>query len=180
LDTEAAQGLCVRQFREARNMTDQIAALSCMVNSHNPEKQRCLDAYYAQWQDEDLVVDKWFALQASCHLPGVLDSVQSLLGHPAFDLSIPNRVRSVIGAFSQNNPVNFHASNGAGYRFLADYVIVLNGVNPQIAARMVGGLTHWRRYDEGRQILMQEQLQRIAGSEGISKDVYEVATKSLA
>ena len=180
LDTESVNQLCVRQFRDARNMTDQIAALSCIVNGRNCEKPACLDLFYAQWKAEDLVIDKWFALQSSCRLPSTLDTVQSLLKHPAFNLSTPNRVRSVVGAFSQSNPVNFHSSEGNGYRFLGDQVIALNAVNPQIAARMVGALTHWRRYDEVRQNLMREQLQRIALSEGISKDVYEVATKSLS
>ena len=180
LDTEAMHGLCVRQFQDAHNMTDQIGALSCIVNSQNPEKQKCLDDFYRQWEKEDLVIDKWFGLQASCHLPGVLASVQSLLAHPAFELENPNRVRSVIGAFTQHNPVNFHSRDGEGYRFLGDHAITLDGINPQIAARMVGALTHWRRYDEKRQHLMREQLRRIAQSAGISSDVYEVATKSLA
>ena len=180
LDTATAHELCVRQFSEARNMTDQIAALSCIVNSQNPAKKRCLDAFYEQWKDEALVIDKWFGLQASCHLPGGLATVQNLLAHPAFELGSPNRVRSVIGAFTQYNPVNFHTPDGSGYCFLGDHIITLNSINPQISARMVGALTHWRRYDEGRQNLMREQLQRIALSEGISKDVYEVATKSLA
>ena len=180
LDTEAMNELCVRQFREARNMTDQIGALSCIVNSHNPEKKKCLDAFYNQWEKEDLVIDKWFRLQASCHLPGALAAVQTLLTHPAFELDSPNRVRSVIGAFTQHNPVHFHSRDGDGYRFLGDHAIALDGINPQIAARMVGALTHWRRYDEGRQNLMREQLNRIAQSAGISTDVYEVATKSLA
>ncbi len=180
LDTEKVYCLGVSQFQNARNMTDQIAALACMVNSRNPEKQICLDAFYEQWAKEDLVIDKWFTLQASSYLPRALDTVQNLLKHPAFDLGTPNRVRSVVGAFSQSNPVNFHSSEGNGYRFLGDQVIALNRVNPQIAARMVGALTHWRRYDEIRQGFMREQLQRIAVNEGISKDVYEVATKSLS
>jgi len=180
LDSPHTHALAVRQFREARTMTDQIAALDCIVNSHNPEKPACLEAFYRQWQKEDLVVDKWFALQAACHLPGGLATVRGLLEHPAFDLATPNRVRSVIGAFSQNNPVNFHAADGAGYAFLGDHVIALNSVNPQVASRMVTALTQWRRYDENRQALMRGQLQRIAGTEKISKDVYEVATKSLA
>lgn len=180
LDTDGARRLCVRQFQEARNMTDQIAALSCIVNSDNPEKGQCLDQFYQQWRDEDLVVDKWFAIQAAGQRPGALETVQRLLDHPAFDLKTPNRVRSLIGAFCQSNPVNFHALDGRAYRFLSDHVITLNGINPQLASRMVGPMTHWRRYDEVRQRLMREQLRRIAGTEGISKDVYEVATKSLA
>ncbi len=179
LDSPQAHGLAVRQFHEARTMTDQIAALSCIVDSHNPEKPACLDAFYRQWQGEDLVIDKWFSLQAACDLPGALVNVRGLLEHPAFDLRTPNRARSVIGAFSQHNQVNFHAADGAGYTFLGDHVIALNSINPQVASRMVTALTQWRRYDENRQALMRGQLQRIAGTEGISRDVYEVATKSL-
>ena len=180
LDSAETHQWCTRQFRETRNMTDQIAALSCIVNSGNPEKAACLDEFYRQWKDEDLVIDKWFALQATSHLPGALETVRSLLEHPAFDLKTPNRVRSLIGAFCQSNPVNFHALDGGGYRFLGDHIITLDAINPQIASRMVGSLTQWRRYDETRQRLMREQLRRICEAEGISKDVYEVATKSLA
>jgi aminopeptidase N len=180
LDSAEIHQWCIRQFHEAGNMTDQIAALSCIVNGDSPEKAACLDEFYRQWKDEDLVIDKWFALQAVCHLPGALEAVRRLLEHPAFDLKTPNRVRSLIGAFCQSNPVRFHAADGGGYRFLGDHVIALDAINPQIASRMVGSLTQWRRYDEARQKLMCEQLQRIAGTEGISKDVYEVATKSLA
>jgi aminopeptidase N len=180
LESVDMHDLSVRQFDEARNMTDQIAALSVIVNSHNPRRGEILDRFYQQWRKEALVVDKWFSLQAACHLPGTLEAVRKLLEHPAFDLKNPNRVRSLIGVFSQANPVNFHAADGSGYQFLGDHVIALNGLNPQVAARMLGALTHWHRYDEGRQKLMCQQLQRIAGTEGISKDVYEVATKSLA
>ena len=180
LDSAEIHDLCVRQFRAAENMTDQIAALSCIVNSANPERAACLDEFYRRWQDEDLVIDKWFALQANCHLPGTLEEVKRLLAHPAFDLKNPNRVRSLIGTFCQSNPVNFHATDGGGYGFLGDRIIALDAINPQIASRMVGSLTQWRRYDQTRQKLMCEQLQRLAAAEGISKDVYEVASKSLA
>jgi aminopeptidase N len=180
LEAEAAYSLGNRQFREARTMTDRIAALSAIVNSHNPEKEACLDQFYRQWRNEALVVGKWFTLQATCPLPGTLDRVKALLSHPAFDLRLPNHVRSLIGAFSQSNPVNFHGKDGAGYEFLADHVIELNAINPQIAARLLTALTPWRRYDGDRQRLMCGQLQRIAGTEHISKDVYEVAMKSLA
>lgn len=100
--------------------------------------------------------------------------------HPAFDLKTPNRVRSLVGAFSQANPVHFHAKNGEGYRFLADQVLVLNRLNPQLASRMVTGLVQWRRYDQDRQQLMREQLRRIVDSGELCKDVYEIASKSLA
>jgi len=180
LDETKGYTLAVSQFRLAKNMTDQIAALSSIVSSQNPEKAACLDAFYQQWAKEDLVIDKWFALQAACPLPDALATVRGLLAHPAFDLGTPNRVRSVIGAFSQNNPVNFHSADGEGYRFLGDQIIALNSINPQVASRMVTALMHWRRYDEGRQALMRNQLQRIVGTQGVSRDVYEVASKSLA
>ncbi|RYU63083.1 aminopeptidase N [Methylolobus aquaticus] len=179
-ETDAAYRLCSAQFDDATNMTDQIAALTLAVNSHHPERSRLLERFYEQWREEALVIDKWFALQASCSLPDTLTAVVGLLQHPDFDLKVPNRVRSLIGMFSQANPVNFHARDGRGYEFLADHVIALNALNPQIAARLAGALTQWRRYDEQRAALLRAQLQRIAGTPGISKDVYEVASKGLA
>jgi aminopeptidase N len=180
LETPESYDLCVRQFREARTMTDQIAALGAIVNSAHPDKADCLESFYARWREEALVIDKWFGLQASCHLPGTLEKVKALTAHPDFDLRNPNRVRSLIGAFSQANPVNFHAADGSGYEFLGDQIVALDAINPQVAARMLGALTQWRRYDQGRQQAMRRQLQRIAGLDGVSKDVYEVVVKSLA
>jgi len=180
LENKDIHHLSQQQFNTAKNMTDQMAALTAIVNNPHPAKQQCLDSFYRQWQAEALVIDKWFMLQASSSMPDTFATVQALMQHPAFDLKNPNRVRSLIGAFSQSNPLHFHASNGQGYRFLADRIIALNTLNPQIASRMVGALTAWRRYDEGRQALMKAQLERIITTEAISKDVYEVASKSLA
>ncbi|MGR9051731.1 MAG: aminopeptidase N, partial [Gammaproteobacteria bacterium] len=174
------ESLLAAQFRTAGNMTDQIAALSAIVNEAHPEKDACLKAFYRQWQHEPLVLDKWFAIQASSSTPDTFENVTALLQHPAFDLRTPNRVRALIGAFSQANPLHFHAADGRGYRFLTDRIIDLNTVNPQVASRMLGALTQWRRYDEGRQRLMKAELERIMATESISKDVYEVASKSLA
>ena len=179
LETQDIYSACVAQFNNARNMTDQLAALTFIVNSHNPAKQGCLEAFYSQWQKEALVVDKWFTLQASSFMPNTFATVQRLMSHPAFDMKNPNRMRSLIGAFSQSNPVHYHAANGEGYQFLADQVIVLNGLNPQVASRMVTALTSWRRFDLQRQELMKKQLQRIMQTPDISPDVYEIASKSL-
>ncbi len=176
----AIDALCERQFHEARTMTDQLAALSVMVNSRHPAKAEALSAFYEQWRDEALVIDKWFALQATSFMPGTSTVVEKLLDHPAFDLRNPNRVRALIGAFSQANALHFHAVDGCGYRFLGDRIIVLDRINPQLAARLLSPLSHWHRYDDNRRGLMKQQLERIIGTEGISKDVYEVATKSLA
>ena len=174
------QAWAASQFSDARNMTDQMAALSVIVNSTHPEKSACLASFYQQWQEEALVIDKWFALQSTCSVPDTFATVQALMQHSAFDLKNPNRVRSVIGAFSQANPLHFHAENGQGYAFLADQIIALNTLNPQVASRMVSALTSWRRFDEVRQALMKAQLTRIINTAAISKDVYEVASKSLA
>ncbi len=180
LESEDAYRLCAAQFATASTMTDQSAAFGLIVNSCHPERERVIDDFYRQWKGESLVIDMWFATQATCSLPGTLDAVKSLLKHPDFDLKTPNRVRALIGAFSQSNPVGFHVRGGAGYEFLADHVIALNELNPQVASRMLGALTQWRRYHPDRQDLMRRQLQRIVDTAGISKDVYEVATKSLA
>ena len=172
--------LAIAAQNTAKNMTDQIAALAVIVNSSHPAKQQCLADFYQQWQSEALVIDKWFALQASSQCSDTFANVQALMLHPAFDLKNPNRVRALIGAFSQANPLHFHAANGQGYRFLADQIIALNTLNPQVASRMLSALTSWRRYDAGRQALMQAQLERIISTDAVSSDVYEVASKSLA
>ncbi|BBL56665.1 aminopeptidase N [Methylomonas koyamae] len=180
LETPDSHRLAEQQFRAARNMTDQISALAAIVNSRHPDQDDCLDSFYRQWQQEALVIDKWFTLQATSSMPNTFAKVQNLLRHPAFDMKTPNRVRALVGAFSQSNPLHFHAANGEGYRFLADRVIELNALNPQIASRMVSGLAQWRRYDANRQSLMKQELQRIVATDHLSKDVYEIASKSLA
>jgi len=180
LENADIQSWAEQQFKSARNMTDKMAALAAIVNNPHPATDQCLTDFYRQWQDEALVIDKWFTLQATSPMPDTFATVQSLMAHDAFDLKNPNRVRSLIGAFSQANPLHFHAANGQGYQFLADQIIALNTINPQVASRMLSALTQWRRFDENRQALMKAQLERIMSTEDISKDVYEVASKSLA
>jgi aminopeptidase N len=179
LETEKSYQLVNKQFTSAKNMTDQIAALGALVDSQNPEKSASLESFYQQWESEGLVIDKWFSLQAMSTQADTFSVVQRLLQHAAFDLKNPNRVRALIGAFSQSNPLHFHAENGQGYQFLADQVIALNKINPQVASRMVGALTQWRRFDKARQTLIKQQLERIINTEHISKDVFEIASKSL-
>ena len=179
LENEASRHSAKQQFEQAKNMTDQMAALTAIVNSQHPDKDACLQQFYQQWKAEALVIDKWFTLQATCMMADAFENVQTLMAHPAFDLKNPNRVRSLIGAFSQANPVHFHAKNGQGYQFLADQIIALNSLNPQVASRMVGALTQWRRFDVSRQALAKEQLERIINTKDVSRDVYEVASKSL-
>ncbi|MEI6744973.1 MAG: aminopeptidase N [Methylococcaceae bacterium] len=167
------------QFENTKNMTDQMAALVAIVHNNHPAKETCLEKFYAQWQHEPLVIDKWFALQASSPETDTFETVQNLRSHAAFDMKNPNRVRSLIGAFSQTNPVHFHAANGQGYAFLGDVILELNAINPQVASRMVTPLTAWRKVDKARQSLMKAQLKRIIDTKDISNDVFELASKSL-
>ena len=180
MDTSTSHARALEQFRSTRTMTDRFAALSAIVNSRNPHKAECLNDFYLQWQDHDLVVGKWFTVQATCQLPGTLQQVKSLMTHPAFDLGIPNHVRCLIGGFTQSNPANFHAANGEGYVFLANQVIQLNAINPQIASRMLTPLAALGRYDAPRRKLMRTQLDRILETPSLSRDVFEVASKAVA
>jgi aminopeptidase N len=180
LDSAQIQEIAKSQFENAKNMTDQMAALTAIVHNNHPAKNVCLEKFYAQWQNEPLVIDKWFALQASSPAADAFETVQKLRSHSAFDMRNPNRVRSLIGAFSQTNPVHFHAGNGQGYAFLADAILELNAINPQVASRMVTPLTAWRKVEVIRQALMKAQLKRIIETKDISNDVFELASKSLA
>jgi aminopeptidase N len=172
--------LCQEQARTADNMTDELGALAVLNELDDPARASALDAFYARWKDDALVIDKWFSLQAMSSLPGTLANVAALLRHPGFSIKVPNKVRALIGAFCHGNQLRFHAADGSGYAFLADRVLELNALNPQVAARLVGAFGPWRRFDPERQKKMQAALQRIAGTEGLSPDVYEIATKTLA
>ncbi len=179
LDNQDHTQRCLRQFEQANNMTDVLAALS-ILNQHDiSERQRVLDVFYDKWRHDRQVVEKWFAIQAASSLPDTLKRVQALMQHPAFSIKNPNLVRSLIGRFCAANPVNFHQADGSGYRFLAQQVLVLDEINPQIAARLLQNLSRWRRFEQTRQRMMREQLEYIAGHPGLSKDVYEIASRSL-
>jgi len=171
--------LCLQQYQRADNMTDTIGALIPLASCDCPERRETLNDFYRRWQGDRLVVDKWFSLQATSTLPGTLDELRMLLNHPAFELTNPNRFRSLVGAFSQGNQVRFHEPGGAGYRFLVDQLLRLIPVNPQVSARLLGPLTTWRHFDEPRRVLMQHQLQRIQAVPDLPRDVYEVVSKSL-
>jgi aminopeptidase N len=172
---------CLEQFEVCDNMTERLAALAVLVNSpFEEEKAKALAGFADFFKDNPLVMDQWFSVQAACSLPGALARVQQLMTHPAFTLKNPNKVRALIGAFSGQNLVNFHQADGSGYRFLADQVITLNALNPQIASRLLGPLTRWGKYDDARQALMKAELERILASGELSSDVYEVVSKSLA
>ncbi|HUK61273.1 MAG TPA: aminopeptidase N [Stellaceae bacterium] len=168
------------QFDAAGNMTDGLAALAVLADLEHPARMEALDRFYARWAGDDLVIDKWFALQAMSRLPSTLARVRELARHPAFDRKVPNRIRALVSAFAEGNQVRFHDRSGAGYDFLADEVMALDPKNPLMAARLLQPLGHWRRQDPLRQKLMRGALERVLALPGLSKNTYEIATKSLA
>ncbi|HEX6411377.1 MAG TPA: aminopeptidase N [Sphingomicrobium sp.] len=166
------------QFDQADNMTDRQGALGVLVSLDAPEREQALAAFYDRFKDDPLVLDKWFALQATAQRDSTLDEVEKLASHPAFTLQNPNRLRALAGSFGMNHWVFNHAS-GRGYRFLADMIIAADKLNPQVAARLVPPLGRWRRFEPGRAALMRDQLERIVAKPGLSRDVFEQASKSL-
>jgi aminopeptidase N len=177
----AADGpaLARRQFDDADNMTLREGALSALVNSSSPEREGALAAFYDRWRDYALVLDKWFSLQALSMRDDAVDRVEALTAHPDFTLNNPNRVRSLISAFAANQRA-FHHESGRGYRLVADILLAADKINPQVAARLVPPLGRWRRFDSHRSALMRAELERIVATPGLSKDVFEQASKSLA
>ena len=167
------------QARDAANMTDRLAALALVARREWAERGEVLARFYRDFENEPLVVNKWFAVQAMAEHPGVVEEVERLLRHPAFTLANPNRVRSVLGIFAHMNPRGFHRRDGAGYRLVADVALELDRRNPAVAARLAKAFDRWRRFDTGRQRLMREQLERLAGAEGLSRDLQEIVDKSL-
>ena len=179
LDDDGMISTCLDKINTANDMTEVLSSLNALSHKDNASRQQALDLFYTKWQHDAQVVEKWFAIQASSDLPNVLDKVKQLMKHEAFSLSNPNKVRSLIGRFCAGNIAHFHAKDGSGYMFLADQVLALDSMNPQIAARLVQSLSRWRRYDTERQKLMKIQLERILKEKDLSKDVYEITSRSL-
>uniref|UniRef100_A0A9I9CM18 Puromycin-sensitive aminopeptidase n=1 Tax=Cucumis melo TaxID=3656 RepID=A0A9I9CM18_CUCME len=202
-DAEIAS-LVLHEYKNASNMTEQFAALAAIAQKPGETRDEILADFYDKWQHDYLleswelknvssiqdsdsrenqfilwVVNKWFALQAMSDIPGNVENVRNLLNHKAFDLRNPNKVYSLIGGFC-GSIVNFHAKDGSGYNFLGDIVMQLDKINPQVASRMVSAFSRWRRYDEQRQKLAKAQLERIMSANGLSENVFEIASKSLA
>ncbi|MFL5257460.1 MAG: DUF3458 domain-containing protein, partial [Rhodopila sp.] len=176
---EAAVTLAKAQFDARQNMTDVLAALGILSGVDCQERLDALAAFYQAWRHDPLVLDKWFAIQALSPLPGTVQTVQALKAHADFDLRNPNRIRALISSFA-GNQVRFHDALGAGYWLYTDMVIQLDPTNGQVAARMVSPLGQWRRYDAARQALMKQELQRILDLPNLSRNTFEMASKSLA
>lgn len=175
---EDAPRFAAEQFETADNMTDRQAALGVLANSHWPERADALEQFYERYRGDALVLDKWFMVQALSTREDTLAAVEALSRHPDFSIDNPNRLRSLVGAFGSNQRA-FHAASGQGYRFLADFILKADAINPQTAARLLPPLGKWRRFDEERGAMMRAELERILAAPTLSKDVFEQASKSL-
>ncbi|HEY8857112.1 MAG TPA: aminopeptidase N, partial [Rugosibacter sp.] len=167
------------QLNDAGNMTDAGAALGILANLDLPERATALAIFYAKWQDEALVVDKWLQVQATSRLPGTTAQVTGLMRHPAFDLKNPNKVYSLVRSFCAANPRHFHAADGSGYRLAADVIIELQALNPQVASRIARSFDRWRQFDVVRQGHARRALERIAACKDLARDVAEVVANAL-
>ena len=173
--------LASKQFETADNMTDKASALSCLVNCPAAAQQAeaALQQFEQQYRDEALVMNLWLQVQAANSQPGGLQRVEELEAHSSFTLSNPNKIRSLIGGFCNANLVNFHNPDGSGYEFLKKRILTLHSRNPQVAARLMTPLTRWKKFPEPNSSQMREALQVIADEQGLVKDIYEIAIKSL-
>jgi aminopeptidase N len=178
-DEAQAATLAKTQFDAADNMTDRQGALGILVSLDAPERQVALDAFYERFRDDPLVLDKWFALQAAAQRSDTVDQVLKLAGHANFAMTNPNRLRSLAGTFGANHWA-FHSPDGRGYAFLAEMIIAADKLNPQVAARLVTPFGRWRRFEPKRAELMRQALERVIATLGLSKDVFEQVSKSLA
>ena len=166
-------------FDHADNMTDSMAALRILANLDQPARDAALDTFYDRWKDEQLVLDKWFAIQAQSTASDTLERAERLRAHPAFSIKNPNRVRALFGALAHGNPLHFHAVDGRGYAFVGEAILEIDGFNPMIAARLASAFSSWRMLEPVRRALAQDMLERIAAKEGLSRDTGEVVGKML-
>ncbi|MGE8605011.1 aminopeptidase N C-terminal domain-containing protein, partial [Bordetella trematum] len=176
---EGAQALAQQQYAQADNMTDSLAALGCLANDAEPAAAKAaLEEFYTRWQEDPLVVDKWFALQATVRRHG-LTEIRQLMAHPAFTLRNPNRARALIFQFCLNNPSGMHQPDGSGYAFWAEQVLALDALNPEIAARLTRVLDNWSRYTPVLRRSMRAALERVQAHAGLSRNVAEIVSKAL-
>ena len=178
-DDEKHFELAANQQAHAENMTNELAALKVIANSKEGYKSEFIQKFYDKWQDEELVMDKWFMAQVVNDEDNILSHVNGLLDHEKFSIENPNKVRSVVTAFVAGNLPQFHNPTGSGYEFLANFIIRLNSINPQIAAGLSKQFNQWKKFDAKRQALIKEQLERIKLTENLSNDVFEIVDKSL-
>ncbi|MGG4671873.1 aminopeptidase N [Providencia sp. Me1] len=178
-DSELANKLVLEQYQSADNMTDSLAALTAANESQLACKEQLMADFDERWHHDGLVMDKWFTLQGANPAKEALANVRALLNHRSFSMSNPNRVRSLVGAFTAGNPVNFHAKDSSGYQFLYEILVDLNTRNPQVASRLIEPLIRLKRYDEQRQAQMRKVLEQLKALDNLSGDLFEKITKAL-
>ncbi|WOB89855.1 aminopeptidase N [Providencia sp. PROV175] len=178
-DSELANKLVLEQYQSADNMTDSLAALTAANESLLPCKAQLMADFDERWHHDGLVMDKWFTLQGANPAKEALANVRELLDHRSFSMGNPNRVRSLVGAFTAGNPVNFHAEDSSGYQFLYEILVDLNTRNPQVASRLIEPLIRLKRYDEQRQAQMRKVLEQLKALDNLSGDLFEKITKAL-
>jgi aminopeptidase N len=180
--TETSQAIecAFAQYRGADNMTDRMAALETLALHDRPERAAALEDFYKRYADDPLIIDKWLALQAAIPEPATLDRVRALTKHPAFSITNPNRIRALIGSFAQANHTQFNRSDGAGYAFVADFVLALDPKNPQVAARLMGAFRSWRALEAQRRDKAEAALRRVAAAPALSPDLHDIVARTLA
>ncbi len=176
----AARAQCLDHFQSADNMTDVVGALGALADIDCEERTETHARFEERWRNDPLAMDKWFSLQATSALPDTLHRVTNLLSHPVFDLENPNRVRALVYAFCVGNPARFHAADGAGYRFWVERMREIDPLNPEVAARLAGALTHFRRYDDARREGMAAAMEEVLALPKLSKNTREILTRALA
>jgi aminopeptidase N len=180
--TEASEAIAraKSQYENADNMTDRMAALETLALHDRPERAAALEDFYKRYADDPLIIDKWLSLQAAIPEPATLDRVRALTGHAAFSTGNPNRIRALIGSFAQVNHTQFNRADGAGYDFVADFVLSLDPKNPQVAARLMGAFRSWRALEAKRRDRAEAVLRRVAAAPSLSSDVHDIVARTLA
>lgn len=169
----------MNQFKQAGNMTDRFCALSDLLEADADSRQSALNAFYSQFQKDELVVNKWLSLNARVDSDIIIDELQALMKHPAFDIKNPNKVRALVSGFAGLNHKRFHDRSGSGYQFVTDTILQIDPMNPQVAARLCNVFSRWRKFDSKRQDMMKAQLARIQKTSKLSKDSHEIVSKIL-
>ena len=178
LDTNEVVEICVKQFEEATNMTDELGALAAINNSKSDERNKVMDLFFEKWKHETLVIQMWLSLQGSSTLSDTLSKVKELETSPVYDKTIPNIVRSLLGAYANNN-IHFHSKDGLGYEYIAEKILEMDSVNPQVASRFAGAFRPYQLMAEENKKKMEEQLLKIKAHPNLSKNVYEIVSKIL-
>ncbi len=177
-DDDYAAELAETHYRTATNMTDMTAGLAALARTANPRRERAFADFHDRFSSDPLVLDKWMGLQAMSPQPDTVDRVRALMGHPAFSLKNPNRVRALLGVFAHANQARFHGRDGRAYAFFSEHVLTLDELNPQLAARMVSAFHQWRRFEPVRREAMRTELERIAAHAKLSRDTAEIVSRA--